>query len=94
MSYSDSAQAATKELAKAAIATKVDAIVASQPIHARDKAAILANANTVIDLLADDDARDVRVNINGYLTWNGADPETAGVSYASVNCYAQHIDRT
>lgn len=96
MSYSFGVKAPTKAAAKEAVAAKFDEIVGQQPIHARDRAAVLANANTVIDLLADDDSKDVAVSCNGYLSWNGSGeftPETAPVGTASVSCSASNAHR-
>lgn len=69
MSYSFSVTAANKAAAKAAVAAKFDEVVASQPIHARDRAVALANAGAAIDALADDDALHVGVNLSGSLGW-------------------------
>jgi hypothetical protein len=52
--FSFGAQAATKKDAKAKVEEEFDKVVEFQPIHARDKAAVLANAAAVIDLLCDD----------------------------------------
>lgn len=96
MSYSISAKAGTKELAKAAVALKFDEIVSSQPIHARDRAAILANAGAAIDLLADDDTKDIAVSCNGSVIWNGVGewtPETAPLNQVSINCTVSHSTR-
>lgn len=71
MSYSFNVRAANKEAAKAAVAVKFDEMIAAgQPMHARDRAAALANANAVIDLLADDDTKDLVVSLNGYVSWS------------------------
>lgn len=69
MSYSISIRAANKAAAKAQVAEKVAEIVHAQPVHAADQAAILANANTVIDLLPDaKEGFEVRGTLNGYIT--------------------------
>jgi hypothetical protein len=96
MSYSFNIKAANKAAAKETVATKFDEITAQQPIHARDRAAVLANANTVIDLLADDDTKDISVSCHGHLSWTGAGaftPETASIGGAAVCCSAGHSDR-
>ncbi|MCK1669452.1 hypothetical protein [Bradyrhizobium sp. 153] len=69
MSYSFQVTAPTKAAAKAAVAAKLDEVVASQAIHARDKAAALANANAAIDLLVDDASSHVAVSCNGCVGW-------------------------
>jgi len=93
MSYSFSVTAADKAAAKAAVAAKFDEMVASQPIHARDRAAVLANANAVIDLLADDDTRDVRVSFNGYVSWTNPAGEEPAFNSVSISCQANHVAR-
>ena len=69
MSYSFSVKAATKEAAKKAAEEAYDAMVVQQPIHARDKAAAMANAAAVIDLLVEDAELHVSVSLNGYVSW-------------------------
>jgi hypothetical protein len=97
MSYSFQIKEATKAAAKHAVTVKVFDIAATQPIHQRDRDAIEANAHAVIDLLADDDTKDVAVSCNGYLSWNGAggsfDPATAPVCNAAISCTASHAGR-
>ncbi|MGJ5203634.1 hypothetical protein [Bradyrhizobium sp. HKCCYLR20261] len=71
MSYSFAVWAASKAEAKTAVAEKVDQVVATQAVHARDRIAILANASAVIDLLGDvvPDGHEVYVSCNGSLGW-------------------------
>lgn len=96
MSYSFNARGANKEAAKAAVAAEFEKVVECQTIHAKDKAAVLANAGAAIDLLADDRDADISVTCNGYLSWRGiegdADNPPAIVS-ANVSCYATHVAR-
>jgi len=95
MSYSFSVIASDKSAAKAAVAAKFDEmVVAQQPIHARDRAAVLANAGAVIDLLADVDTKDVRVSCNGYVSWTNPTSEEPAFNSAAINCQASHVDRT
>ena len=72
MSYSFRVQAADKLSAKDAVFAKVDELVVSQAVHAHDRDAILANAYSAVDLLADNDTKDVAVAFNGYMVWSGA----------------------
>ncbi|MET4190686.1 MULTISPECIES: hypothetical protein [unclassified Bradyrhizobium] len=73
MSYSFNVKAASKDEAKAVVAAEFDKVVSQQPIHARDKAAALANANAVIDLLAPEapEGHMIAVACNGYVGWRG-----------------------
>lgn len=83
MSYSFTVKAFGKAAAKDAVAAKFDEVVASQPIHAKDRDAVLANASAVIDLLMDAPDKDISVSVNGYLSWMVGDDQpihTASVS--------------
>ncbi len=89
MSYSIHAGGATKILAMLALANKLDEIIASQPVHAKDKDAILANANAVVNLLNDEEQGDkhVAISCNGYVSWVGQVTDAKLIS-ASVACSA------
>lgn len=98
MSYSFTAKAANKAEAKAAVQKAFDEQVAKhQPIHARDRDAVLANASAVIDQLTDDETKDVQVTCSGYLTWTGGgnfEPQSdAAIGGCSVACYAAYVTR-
>lgn len=94
MSYSFGVKAANKAEAKAAVAAKFDEVVSQQPSHAKDKDAVLANASAVIDLLADDENKDVSVSCNGYISWNGTDADDNPLlTAASITSGASLVDR-
>lgn len=71
MSYSFSVKAPDKAAAKAAVEKEFERVVSFQPIHERDRAAAMANANAVIDLLVDDPNCHVSVSLSGYVSWRG-----------------------
>lgn len=85
MSYSFQLRAATKALAKLAVAEKLDEIAAQQKCHERDKAQAVAAAGAFIDLVDEDETREIAVNMNGSLsgTWEGSD--VTAISNAAVN---------
>ena len=92
MSYSFSVKAATKAEAKAAVEAEFDKVVASQPIHARDKAVALANASAVIDLLMDVPAdKLVSVSVNGYVGWMVDQEGKQPLNSASVSAGASLV---
>jgi hypothetical protein len=87
MSYSLQARGATKAEARAALAAKFESeVVACQPVHSRDRDAVLANVDGVLAALADDDSKDVVIGVNGYVSWQSPEPQavvpltTVGVS--------------
>lgn len=93
MSYSFNVKAATKAEAKAAVEAEFDKVLENQTEHERDKAAALANANAVIDLLADDDTQDIGVSCNGYISWLVEDSAPGPLTGVSVACNAYHAPR-
>ena len=93
MSYSFQVKAPTKVAAKEAVAAEFEKIVGYQPMHVRDRDAVVANASAVIDLLADDESKDVGVSCNGYLSWSTGTVEDPKFSSVNITCYASHADR-
>jgi hypothetical protein len=81
MSYSFGVKGATKAAVRALAEVEFDKMVVSQPIHAKDKAAALANLDAMLGLVHDDDSKDVVVSMNGYVSWPGgavvSDPASA-----------------
>jgi hypothetical protein len=86
MSYSFIASGATKKAAKKAVADEFDKMMGAQPMHSKDRAAALANAGVVIDLLVDDDTKGISVTCNGHVTWGGP-----GINGASISCTAYQV---
>lgn len=72
MSYSFSVKAATKTEAKEKVSDAFDAVVAGQPVHDIDRNAAVAAAEAFVDMLGEPNEGDeVRVSVNGYLSWRG-----------------------
>jgi hypothetical protein len=86
MSYSFQVKAATKAEVKAAVEAEFDKVVQFQPVHARDKAAVLANVDAVIALVEDNADKDVHVACHGSVGWDGSDLQIANLHSASVAC--------
>lgn len=86
MTYMITAKGATKDAAKQAVADEFDKMMGAQPVHSADRAAAIANASAVIDLLADDETKGVQVTLNGYVSW-----QATGLNAASISCTATHI---
>lgn len=88
MSYSIVARAATKQAAKAAITAKFDAdVLAVQAVHKTDRDQALAVAHAFIEILPDDDSKDVAVSLNGSVS-GPIDESGATVYVTSVSVYA------
>lgn len=73
MSYSFSARAASKGEVMAAVAHQLDNVVASQPVHEKDRAAAHANIDAALALLNEDESRDIVVNAHGSIVTLGDD---------------------
>lgn len=91
MSYSFVARGANKAAAKAAVAAELAKVIDTQKVHERDRAAAQANADAMIDLLADDDTQDVVVSCHGSVSWKGLAEDVATVpltgAAAGANAY-------
>ena len=89
MSYSFQVKTATKAEAKAAVEKAFDEqVIPQQAVHARDKAAALANANAMIDLLEDNDSKDINVSCYSSVGWAGGDQMAAPLTAAGTGCNA------
>lgn len=97
MSYSFTVRKPTKAEAKAEVAAQFSEVVNSQPIHERERAAALALADTFVDLLADDETKDVTVHVSGSLSWQGSlegmQIEAVPLTSANLNVNAYHQER-
>jgi hypothetical protein len=93
MSYSFSIRAANKQVAKDAVARRMAEVVNQQPTHARDLAAVVLNANTVIELMNDDPTKDVVVTCTGYLSWHGGTESEECFVGANMSCSANYTAR-
>ena len=93
MSYSFNIRAATKAAAMLAVAAKMAEIVQSQPSHALDHAQAIAAAGAFVDVLPDDESKDVSVSVHGSVGWSG----TFGVDHvftsASVGVSANLVTK-
>ena len=88
MSYSFSVRAVTAAAAIAAVGTKFDEVVASQPVHANDRDAAVAAATAYIGLLAEPGAdQEIAVTVDGWVQWThqeGVDPTAFTGAYVNV----------
>lgn len=89
MSYSFNVRGANKAEAKTKVAAKLTEAAAAQSCHARDQQQAQAVADAFIDLLADDDSKDVVVSMNGSLMgkWTGTDVTIIEAAAVSVSAY-------
>lgn len=90
MSYSFSVRAATKAEAKSKVAEELAKVVQAQPIHAADQAQAQAAADAFIDLISDDETKDLQVSVYGSVAWNPTEAEpnltSAGIGVNACLC--------
>ncbi|WP_066827605.1 hypothetical protein [Sphingomonas mali] len=73
MSYGFSVRGATVALALAAVGPKFDEVVASQPVHAKDRDVAIATATAIADLVGEpDEGQEVSITVGGWLQWQVA----------------------
>lgn len=89
MSYSFNVRAPSKALAKEMTSTKLDEVAVSQPPHQKDKGAAQAACNAFIDILDEDETRDVIVHVNGSLSgnWEGLDLKSFSAANISISAF-------
>lgn len=89
MSYSFTVQAANKADLRERAAVKFDGVVASQAVHAADKAAALANLDGALAVLPDAmEGRELTATLGGYLSWAQATSEPSEFTGVSVSVNA------
>lgn len=97
MSYSFSVIAHNKSLARLKVAEELAKAVISQPSHGHDSHAAQSAANAFIELLPNDETKDVYVTVSGSLGGDerfwATTPDVAGVSSASISVHAYLYER-
>lgn len=93
MSYSFSIRAANKAAAKALIAARMAEVAKGQACHKRDEAQAVATAGAYIDMLDDDDSKDVVVHVNGSLSGRWVDGDITIVTGANLSLGACTAER-
>jgi hypothetical protein len=89
MSYSFSVRGATKGEVITKVADELAKVVTAQPVHASDQAQAQAATEAFVDLLGDDDAKDVAVSVNG-----SVQSSNGGLLQSSFNVNASLVNRT
>lgn len=80
MSYSFSVTATSKAEAKEKIAGQFDTILASQPVHAADRASAQAAAEAFVDVLKEPAGdEEITIGVSGYVSWR-AEGEFTGAN--------------
>ena len=92
MSYSFTVKVSRKADVEQAVREEFSKVIAQQPIHEKDQEQAVAAANSMVNVLADDDTKDVRVSVNGYLSWQ--DHGEKRIMSASVSTTASLHDRS
>ena len=93
MSYSFSVRAATKAEAKSKVAAQLAAVLVSQPTHAVDMPAAQAAADAFIDLVKEDDAKDLMVSVNGSVGWVHPLSEPPVYTQAAIGVNAYLVEK-
>lgn len=89
MSYSFNVKGASKSEAIDMVRAKMRDIAVQQPVHNKDQLHVVATAKTFIDMLEDDEAKDVQVSVNGSIY-----VQESGVQDIAVSVSAHLVQRT
>jgi hypothetical protein len=91
--YTFSVTAASKAAAKTAIAAEFDRKAGADPVVSRARAAVVANASAVIDMLGDDDKADVTVQCSVFC-YTADDLKGGQIARSGgVSAFANHVAR-
>ena len=93
MSYSFQVRGATKAAVKLLVAAKLVEAVAAQACHERDQAQAQAAADAFIDLVVDDETKDIAVACSGSLTGQWKDTDVVRIEGASFSVHASLLNR-
>lgn len=94
MSFSFNVKAADAAAVLALVATEFDQVVASQPIHEKDKDAGVNAATALVGVLDATADKDISVHISGSLSWHGiAGTENQSIQGAHLSVSAALSDR-
>lgn len=98
MSYSINVTAPTKEAAIEAVRERFAHIVSgvtppAQPNHAHDQEAVIAATTAFVNLLPDDDTRDVRIGVGGGLGWKNGEDGKPFFESASIGVAVGYVPR-
>ena len=94
MSYSFGVTAANKAEAKARVAAEYDKIVAGQSPHAKDRDQAQAAVNAFIDILDDDETKNVSLTVSGSLSGHWVGNDLTSFTGASLSIYANLATRS
>ena len=75
MSYSFYIRAESKDEARRLVGLEFDRIIASMPQFTSERERAESTVDVYLDVLADDDTRDVCVHMSGYVSRNGSDDD-------------------
>lgn len=100
MSYSFSVRAANRSDVMEKITAELDAVVAGQPQHAKDRDAALASAKSFVEMLPESsEGKEISVSMHGSLGWQHDAPDVitgsgVGISTSLVPAAAAEGDGT
>lgn len=100
MSYSFQFVTQSKADVQSKLAEEFDKVVASQPVHARDRDAAISAALAMVNALGENAERNIEVRVNGSVGWDWpsdgspADQSTVPLTCASVSVAAYLVERT
>lgn len=92
MSYSISANGASKAEVKKALSAQLAEVAGRDVAHAADINQAEAAANSFIDVLPEDESKDIAVSVSGNISWSGQLCEHT-ITGSGVNIYAGFVPK-
>lgn len=97
MSFSFGFTVANKELARAKVQAELDNVVIAQPVHAKDKALVLATFDNYLAMISDEATKPGVTELSGSVsgsvsgTWSGSDLIDLTSVNLSISVYVSQI---
>lgn len=86
MSYSFNIRVASAVLAATAIASKFDEVVASQPVHEKDREVAIATAGAIVGLIGEPaEGQEISISVSGWLQWQHIEGQAAPESFTGCS---------
>lgn len=87
MSFSFGAKAANKAAMVETVKAEMDKVVTQQSIHERDRDVVEATVAAMLDVLPDDDTKDLTASVSGSLSWDTDAAQNVTITGANVSVY-------
>lgn len=85
MSYSFTVRGGSADALVVEVDKQFDGIVAGQPVHAKDRAAVAAAVRELTEIIELENGKDLRATVTGSISWTGDDIQVVRAVSAQIS---------